>query len=146
MVCHDREGEERTVAETTQQQHPHHPGPPDGKVIGAVPPASVEAVKADLVTAGFPADRIDEVTSEELEHIEAHHSEHRLRGLFERFVLSIGEDLTAMEELRAAALGGAILIGVPVDGDAQIHRASQVLREHGAHEVTHFGRWTITSF
>lgn len=133
------------MTETTQQQH-MHPGPPDGKVIGAVSPASVDAVKAALVAAGFPADQIDEVTSEEIEHIEAEHVGHGLVGLFHRFVLSVGEDLAAMEELRAAARGGAILIGVPVaeDSDA-LHRAGRILREHGAHEVTHFGRWTISS-
>jgi hypothetical protein len=140
------EGEERDMAETTQQREGHHPGPPDGKVIGAVAPASVETVRAALVAAGFPADRIDVVNSEELEHIEKEHMHNGVVGLLERFVLSIGEDLSAMEELRAAALDGAVLIGVPVaeDDDAK-HRVAQILHEHEAHVVTHFGRWTITS-
>jgi hypothetical protein len=141
-----REDEEINVAETTQHREAHHPGPPDGKVIGALAPASVDAVIAALVAAGYSADHIDTVTGEELEHIETPHNDNRLLGLFERFLLSMGEDLAAMEELRAAALDGAILIGVPVVGDESMHRAGRILLEHGAREVTHFGRWTITSF
>jgi hypothetical protein len=133
------------VAETIQQREGHHPGPPDGKVIGAVSPSSVAAVKVALIAAGFPADRIDEVSSEEIEHIEAEHAGHGPAGLFHRFLLSVGEDLAAMEELRDAARDGAILIGVPVAEDDARHRAGRILREHGAHEVTHFGRWKITS-
>ena len=135
------------MAETTQQREGDHPGPPDGKVIGAVSPSSVDAVKAALLAAGFPDDQIDEVNSEEIEHIVAEHAGNGPVGLFHRFLLSVGEDLAAMEELREAARDGAILIGVPVaeDDDAK-YRAGRVLREHGAHEVTHFGRWKITSF
>lgn len=132
------------MAETTEQEH-HRPGPPDGKVIGAVAPASVETVIAALAAAGFPAERIDRVTGEELADVRTPHNDNRVVGLFERFLLSMGEDLAAMEELRNLALAGSILIGVPVHGEAQMHRAGQVLREHGAHEITHFGRWVITT-
>jgi hypothetical protein len=145
IVIRPRPGSEGfAVAEATQRQE-HQPGPPEGKVIGAIHPDTVEKLSAALVVAGFPANQIDVVTPEELERIASPFNERGLRGLVDRFLLSLGEDFDELDDLRQEALAGAVLVGVPVDSEDSMHRAGQIMREHGGHEVTHFGRWKITS-
>lgn len=133
------------MTEPAQHREPRDVGPPDGKVIGAIEPTAVGVVIVALAGAGFPADQIDVVTAADLETIGGPFEQDGLRGFIERFLLSLGEELTAGEELRRMASAGHTLIGVPVEGDEAMHRAAKVLRDHGAHEVTHFGRWTITT-
>lgn len=129
--------------ETAQDRAPREIGPPEGKVIGAVEPNTCAVVVVALADAGFPANEIDVVTAADLDMMMENRSLHnRLQNFVERFVLSLGEELNPLEELRSMARDGHTLIGVPVEGDEAVHRAAKVLRDHGAHEVTHFGRWS----
>jgi hypothetical protein len=137
--------EESDVNEQAQDHHAREHEGPDGKVLGAVEPDSLESVRGALVAAGFPADEIDVVTTADLEAMEGPFEHDGLRGFVERFVLSLGEDLNALDELRRWGKEDHTLIGVPVMNDEEMYRAAGVLREHGAHEITHFGRWTITT-
>lgn len=131
--------------ETVQARGAREIGPPDGKVIGAVEPEAAAKVCVALASAGFPADQIDIVSAADLEMLNSPFEREGLRGHVERFLLSLGEELNALEELRSMARAGHTLVGVPVQDDDAMHRAARILRDHGAHAVTHFGRWTITS-
>jgi hypothetical protein len=122
-----------------------HPGPPEGKVIGSVAATAVEAVTAALAEAGFAADTIDVVSRDELEDLEAPIDRPGLRGLVNRFIFSLGDDLDELERARQELQDGRILIGVPVQDEEAMHRAAGVFRVHGSTWVTHFGRWTIRS-
>lgn len=133
------------MGETAQDRAPREIGSPEGKVIGAVEPENSAMIIVALAGAGFPADQIDVVTAADLAMMNNPLAHDGLRGFIERFLLSLGEELNALEELRQMASNGHTLVGVPVEGDEAMHRAAKVLRDHGAHEVTHFGRWTITS-
>jgi hypothetical protein len=133
------------VTGSIEHQERHHPGGPAGKVVGALAPSTVDAVREALVAAGYDGDRIDVMTAEEVQQLDSPFTEDGLRGIVDRFVLSLGEDLSAMEELRQEAIKGRVLVGVPVTSEEASLRVSQILHEHGAHEVTHFGRWSVSS-
>jgi hypothetical protein len=120
-------------------------GSPEGKVLGAVEPDKCAMIAVALAAAGFPADQIDIVTAADLDTIESPFTRDGLRGYVERFLLSLGEELNPLEELRHMARDGHTLVGVPVEGDEAVHRAAKILRDNGAHEVTHFGRWSTRS-
>ena len=134
-----------TPERTSRPSGSRHPGPPEGKVIGSVADTSVEAVTAALAEAGFAAATIDIVSREDLEDLEAPIDRPGLRGLVNRFLFSLGDDLDELERARQELQDGRILIGVPVHGEEAMHRAAGVFRAHGSNWVTHFGRWTITS-
>ena len=134
-----------TPDRTSRASGSRHPGPPEGKVIGSVAQTTVEAVTAALAEAGFPTDEIDIVSSEDLEDLEAPIDRPGLRGLLNRFLFSLGDDLDELERARQELRDGRILIGVPVQGEEAMHHAAGVFRSHGAYWVTHFGRWTITT-
>ena len=118
----------------------------EGKVIGAVQPTVVSEVTAALEAAGFPADEIDVVTSEDIAALDASIDRPGLSGLVSRFVFSIGDDLDEIQQAREELAAGLILIGVAADGDESVHRVRDILREHGSQSIVHFGRWTITTF
>jgi hypothetical protein len=122
-----------------------HPGSPQGKVIGSVDPSQVEAVKDALVAAGFPADTIDSVRSEDLDDLHAPIDRPGVAGLVNRFLFSLGDDLDELERSRQELRAGRTLIGVRVQGDDAVHRAADIFRDHGADWITHFGSWTIKS-
>ena len=144
-----RRGEEQDVAETPDQAAGssafRHPGSPQGKVIGSVDPARVEAVMEALEAAGFPAETIDFVRSEDIDDLHTPIDRPGVAGLVNRFLFSLGDDLDELERSREELRAGRTLIGVRVEGEAAVHRAADVFRDHGADWITHFGRWTITS-
>jgi hypothetical protein len=150
QATHDRyanwhEERDLDMAESTAHRGEHHPSGPSGKVIGAFTPSAVEGLLNALNTAGYTDDRIDVVTGEEVKNLETPFSEGGLRGLVNRFYLSLGQELDEMEELRQHALNGSVLVGVPVDTEEASHRVSEIMHEHNGHEVTHFGRWSVSS-
>ncbi len=131
--------------ESPQEPAAHVVGPPDGKVIGAVEPDAAARACVALAEAGFDPGTIDVVTAADLAVIGGPFEHTGLRGFLERFLLSFGEEYSALTELRQMAHDGRTLIGVPVTSDDAMHRAARVLRGLGAHEVTHFGRWKVTT-
>jgi hypothetical protein len=136
---------------TTQDQsaRPHRSNPAgslEGMVIGAVDPAAVDAVRAALQEAGIPGDQIDVVTGNDLDDLHLPIDRAGFAGLVNRFLFSLGDELDELELARQELMDGKVLIGVPARGMEAVHRAREVLRDHGARGITHFGRWTITSF
>ena len=134
-----------TPGQTSSASGSRHPGSPEGKVIGAVNPSAVETVTSALAEAGFLADQIDIVTSDDVDELEIPINRPGFSGLINRFLFSMGDDLDEIERARQELTAGHVLVGVPVSGDEAMHRAGKIMRDSGSHWVTHFGRWTITS-
>jgi hypothetical protein len=121
-----------------------HIGPPDGKVIAAVAPEKKDALVAALAAAGYDGDRVDVVTSEDLEDLDSPIDRKGLPGLVHRFIFSLGGELDEIEKMRQELAGGHILVGVPVDSEDAARSTAAVMRANGGHAIAHFGRWTIT--
>lgn len=119
---------------------------PQEKVTGSVQPDQVPGLLSALEAAGFDRSHIDVITPEEFAEADKPLHEDGIRGAFTRFIFSFGEDLSAMEELAAASRTGATLVGVEVEDEDAMRQAGQIFLDHGAQNVTHFGRWTVTSF
>ena len=122
-----------------------HPGPPEGKVIGAMDTAAVETLTAALAAEGFPADEIDVVTSDDVDELDIPVNRPGVSGLINRFLFSMGDELDEIERARQELAAGRILVGVPVQGNEAMHRVAKIMRDNGSHWITHFGRWTITT-
>jgi hypothetical protein len=117
---------------------------PEGKVLCSIEASSVEALVAALTAAGFDKDQIDILSAEDIEEMDAPLERPGLRGLMGRVLLSMGDDLDALEQAKQEIADGYTLLGVQVERDDAVHRAAAVMREHGARTITHFGRWTIS--
>jgi hypothetical protein len=102
-------------------------------------PARAEAAAAALRDGGFPAPDVALQSGTELD---------------ERVRREGGTDALLMSEQGALCLdyneatntrGGAI-VSVYTPTPEQVERARRILSDHGAHDLRHFGDWTITEF
>jgi hypothetical protein len=116
----------------------------EGRVIGSLEPEVVEAVITALTDAGFTSDQIEIISADDVEGIETPLDQTGLRGLIGRLLLSIGGGLERLEMARHELEAGRVLVLLPVEDDAAMHRVADILREHGSHRIFHAGRWTIT--
>lgn len=123
----------------------HHRGYPLHKVVAAMEPGQVEGVTQALRDAGFAADAIEIVTSEDMSEWEEPVGGRGIRGLLTRFGLSAGGDFETLDQARQELAFGHSIIMVLVHGDEEQDRAHAILREHGGHAMSYFGRWTITT-
>lgn len=131
--------DERTSAETER------PGYPEGKVVGSLEPEAVEATVTALRGAGFASDTIDVISADDVGDVESPLERPGLRGFIDRFLLSIGGDLQRIEMARQELAAGRVLVMIPVEDDADMNRAADILRNHGSHRNFHAGRWTVTT-
>jgi hypothetical protein len=121
-------------------------GYPEGSVVCAIDPGSVDAAMAALAAAGFPADEIDIVRPGDVQELESPLDRPGLGGFIGRILLSLGGDLNELERMRRELVAGHVLLTVPVaDDDASKQRLTATLQQHGGHAITYFGRWSITS-
>ena len=127
-----------TDTTTPEARSPQYP---EGKVIGAVEPAAVDAVRESLISAGFAADQIDVVTAADVEDLDVPPD----RSLMSRFLTSVSYQHQELERMRQELRGGHVLVAVPVEGDDAMHRVRGILLANGGHEIQYFGRWTITT-
>ena len=118
---------------------------PEGRVIGALAPTVVESVTVAVTTAKIPADQIDVITAADTEGPLTPLNRAGVAGFAGRFLLSLGDDLDELERAGQELAFGHVIVTVPVEGEDELHRVYAVLRDHGGHALTHFGRWTITS-
>jgi hypothetical protein len=145
----EREGTEmdktnQPPADPTAEHRRH--GSPEGKVIGAFAPSTVEAVTAGLVAVGFSPDQIDVLMAADVEELDVPIDRPGLGGAISRFLFSLGDDLDELERARQEIANGDVLVGVPAEGSENVHRVRDVMRDHGGHGIIHYGRWAITTF
>jgi hypothetical protein len=137
MVAHALPGQ------PTKESAPHLLSSFEGKVVGAVAPAELVALTAALRAAGFPTSQVEVVPREELREIAATLDRPGLLGAVGRILL--GSELADLKLIRNELVRGDSLVGVPARGEDDMRRAADILRQHGGHGITHFGRWVITA-
>jgi len=115
-------------------------------VAAAVDRNETDGVVAALTEAGFPPDRIEVVTAEDVSDLDEPIGGSGIRGFLTRFSLSLGDDLDEIERARQELTYGHALVLVMVDGMAEQDRAHAVLHEHGGHAMRYFGRWAVTTY
>lgn len=137
----------------TDERHDQGARPADGrrrpyplhKVLAAVERAQSEGVMVALEEAGFARDGIDVVTAEDVSDLDQPVGGAGALGFLRRLGLRSGGDLDGIEQAQRELSFGHSLILVPVDGDAERDQAHEILRQHGGHSMSYFGRWTITT-
>jgi hypothetical protein len=129
---------------SAQSEGRRHPGSPVGKVIAAVAPENKDGLVAALRDAGYREDEMDIVTVDHLEDLESPIDRAGFPGLVNRFLFSLGGELDELERMRQELSIGHILVGVPAANQEVMQRIVVIMREHGGHGITYFGRWTIT--
>ena len=123
----------------------HHRGYPLHKVVAAMEPGQVEDVVRALGDAGFDDDAIEIVTTEDMSNWSEPVGGRGVRGILTRLGLSAGGDYDTLEQARQELAFGHSIIMVMVDGGEEQDRVHAILREHGGHAMSFFGRWTITT-
>lgn len=114
------------------------------KIVAAVRRSDAEMVAAALDEAGFQRDRVEIITAEEVEGLGEPIGGSGLHRVLVWLELSLGDDLDELEQARQELVSGYALIQVRVHGDEEQVRVHTILSQHGAHNMHHFGRWTIT--
>jgi hypothetical protein len=130
---------------STSESGAKHRGNAKGSVFGAVDAKAVDNVAAALTAAGYGNDQVEVVHASDVEGMETPLNRAGLRGLVGRFVLSLGDDLDQLEQIRQELAAGHVLVMVNVEKDEDRMRVRDILREHGGHSIRHYGHWTITS-
>jgi hypothetical protein len=67
------------------------------------------------------------------------------RGFLTRLSLSTGANLDEIDQGRRELAHGQALVLVLVHDDGVRDRAEAVLRQQGAHAMSYFGRWAVTT-
>ncbi|MFL5336852.1 MAG: hypothetical protein ACJ8H8_27675 [Geminicoccaceae bacterium] len=104
---------------------------------------NVDAVVEALAIAGFDRHSIKIVIVDDVPDIDTQPGATGVRGFLTRLNLNIGDDLDYVEEARNALKSGCALVLVAVRDDAERDRAHAILRRHGGHAMSYFGRWTV---
>lgn len=117
---------------------------PDGKVVGALHPESVESVVTALAGSGIDSGQIEVITTENVADLLAPLDRKGLAGFVGRFLLRSGDDLDDLEAARRELSMGHTIIFVSVTGIDVRHQVRDILRAHGGHKIRYFSHWTIT--
>jgi hypothetical protein len=113
------------------------------KIVAAVDRSETDVLAAALDGAGFPCDRVEIITAEEVKGLDEPIGGAGLHRLLVWLQLSLGDDLDELELARQELVSGYALIQVRVHGDQEQVRAHAILSRHGGHDMHYFGRWTI---
>jgi hypothetical protein len=132
----------RTSAEAAAD---HHKRSLRYKVVAAIERGETDRVIAELGNSGFARERIDVKTAEDVQTLGEPIGGSGVRGFLTRLGLSLGADLDEFELAGRELASGHSLVMVEAHGDAEQKRAHDVLRQHGGHNMSYFGRWTITT-
>ncbi len=122
------------------------PAYPLHKIVAALEPSATDGVVVALAEAGFAHDRVEVVTAEEAPGLDEPVGGSGIRGFLTRLSLSTGGNLDAMDQARRELVHGHVLVLVLVHNEEERDRAEAVLRQHGGHAMSYFGRRAITTF
>jgi hypothetical protein len=129
-----------TKATADQQKKSHR-----YKIVAAIEQVETDRVINELGNSGFARELIDVVTAEDVQGLDQPIGGMSVRGFLTRLGLSLGADLEEFELARSELAAGHVIVMVEARGDAEQKLAHDVLRQHGGHNMTYFGRWTITT-
>lgn len=118
---------------------------PENRVIALMDdPDEVAGAIEDLVHAGIEREQIFVLCGPEgAERLDISGRHHGLRGYLYRFAERLGGERELIERNAAHMAAGGLSIDVPAD-EEQKAPIAHVLKSHGGHDVTHFGKghWT----
>jgi hypothetical protein len=110
--------------------------------------AAAEAAVGALEESGIPPDRIEIFKGDD--GAAAFDSSGGRHGPGARLLRTL--QFTLMDQMpdfayyEAAARGGRSVLSVKVRGEAEMRRAVETIRQHGAHFINHFGLFTTEEF
>lgn len=122
---------------------------PRGRVLAVIDDAeAAEGLIKALVDAGFDPTRVEVYRgARDAAAFDGTGAQHgpfaRLRRVVEFLMMDQAPDLAWYE---AAAREGRSVVSIRPHGDANVRRAVEVLREHGAHFINHFGLLATEEF
>jgi hypothetical protein len=115
---------------------------PLGHLVGILPTADeAEQAAENLYDAGFTDIEILEGPGA-IESTE--HAASPLARAWKRLSVYLSDEADAMRAAADALRHGHAIVMVYASGKAEQGQAESILRSHGAHGLTYFGRWTIT--
>lgn len=129
-------------------EDPTFPEPPEGlitapenRVVAHMDaPEAVAAAIDELAEAGFDRDDIWVLCGEEgAARLDVSGAEHGLKGRVYRLVERIGDERAVLLHSAEHLAAGGLVVAVPADDDTKVD-AARVLRQHGGHEMAHFGK------
>jgi hypothetical protein len=112
-------------------------------------PAELPEVRNDLRSAGF-ADKDIEIFvgkegAEQFDVSGEHHGP--VVSLLRQFQLATADEENLYKEFDEIVRGGGAAIDILTgDDDERKERAAQILKQHHAHDVCYWGRWTVEQF
>jgi hypothetical protein len=126
---------------------PARGGPPYPlhKIVAALERTATDGVVTALADAGFAGDRVEVVHAEDVPGLDEPVGGSGFRGFLTRLNLSTGANLDEIDQARSELVHGHALVLVLVHDDGERNHAEAVLRQHGGHAMSYFGRWTVTT-
>ncbi len=116
-------------------------------LVGVIdsPEVAEQAIQA-LLQAGFNQDDVLLTHGPDaLRRLEAKDEKRGPLGWVHKAVANIVTDAGAFQDTYATeASAGHSIINIHTDDEAYIKRGHDILKQHGAHYIKHFGPWTIT--
>ena len=130
----------RAITSPVESRRPPYPV---HKLVAAIERDVSATVVTALEAAGFPADDIQVVTADDYSNLDQPVDGSGVRGFLSRLGLMAGADLDEIEKARRELVNGYVLVQVlALQRDAQ-DLAEGVLRQHGGHAMSYFGRWRV---
>ena len=124
------------------------PAPPEGlltapedRVLAHMDdPEAVASALDELAGAGFDRDHVWVLCGPQgAERLDVTGRDHGLKGRVYRMVEWIGDERELLLDLQQHLASGGLALSVPAD-DEGAATAGRILREHGGHDVVHFGK------
>ena len=114
---------------------------PDNRVVAQMDdPQAVAAAIEELAAAGFDRDDMWVLCGPAgAERLDVTGRDHGLKGRIYRLVERIGDERALLLEAADHLSSGGLVVTVPADDEAKAE-AARILREHGGHDMAHFGK------
>jgi hypothetical protein len=117
---------------------------PTNKLLGVVNTTEeLQTTIAELNAAGFCEKEIDVLCGKEgAERLDVSGRHHGLLARLYRFIGTLGDESKNLEEYEQELASGHFLLALHAADEDKRTRALEIIKSHGGHAVTFFGRWT----
>jgi hypothetical protein len=119
---------------------------PTNKLIGVVAtPEELQATITELNEAGFGEDEIDELCGKEgADRLDISGKHHGLPARLYRYIGRLGDiESKNLQEYEQELLNGHYVLAIQVADEDKRMQVLNVIKSHGGHAVTFYGRWTL---
>ena len=119
---------------------------PTNKLIGVVAtPEELQATITELNKAGFEENEIDVLCGKEgADRLDVSGKYHGLLARLYRYVGRLGDiESKNLQEYEQELLNGDYVLAIQVPDEDKRMQVLNVIKSHGGHAVTFYGRWTV---